>query len=174
MRRLLAVLLCLVLLTACGGIGQAPEEAMVQPVLFYYCTDLNDQTNTAAIRPEYRDLGEKSLLPEEVLKLYAQGPQEEGLVLPLPEGIELQDAALNDGVLMLQVKHVSTELSGVQRPLAVACITLTMTQLQGVEAVCIQEDGQPLPDGWSGPWTADHFQLTNTSTEEINEDKEGN
>lgn len=174
MRRLLVLLLCLVLLSACGGVGQTPEEAMVQPVLFYYCTDLKNQTNTTALRAEYRDLGEKRLLPEEVLELYLQGPQEEGLTLPLPEGIEVRSAVLEDGVLMLQIENMPAELTGIQRPLAAACVTLTMTQLQGVEAVCIQAEDVSLPDGWSGPWTAESFQLTDTSTEEINENKEGN
>lgn len=164
MKRFLTLLLCLALLSACGGRTPAPEEEMRQPFKLYYCADLTNEAATEAIGWEYRELGEQTWTPEELLRLYLRGPRSEGLSLPVPETLEIVDVALTDGILLLQTNDAVRELSGVRRTLAAACLTLTMTQLAEIDAVCVQVDGKELSGGWSGPWTAEDFQLTDTLT----------
>lgn len=165
MKRLLALLLCMALLSACGGRETAPEESMLRPVRFYYCAELTDGSAEQAVAWEYRDLGEQEWSAEEVLRLYLRGPQSESLLLPVPEDLEVEQVELSDGVLMLQANDAVRELSGIRRTLAAACLTLTMTQLDGIDAVGVQVDGKELSGGWSGPWTAEDFQLTDIENE---------
>ena len=133
MRRLLALVLCLLFLTACGNKQPDPDD-MTQPVRFYYCALGIDGYGgvDGALSWELRDLGSETISMDELVKLYLQGPQNNGLYAPFPADTTIRHMKLDNGVLYLEL---SADLTGMERTLSAACLVSTMTQFEAVDAV---------------------------------------
>ncbi len=72
------------------------------------------------------------------------GPEETELSASVPGAVALRSYRLEEGVLYLDLSENYGGLTGMELTLADYAITLTMCQLDGVEAVCITASGQPL------------------------------
>lgn len=68
-----------------------------------------------------------------------------GLTSPIPAGTRLLDWSRDNGVAWVDLSREYESLAGLDLTLADYCITLTLTQLEGVEAVRITAGGSPLP-----------------------------
>ena len=73
--------------------------------------------------------------PETLAERYFEGPETESLVSPFPKGAALVRAQLENGVLHMTLSREFGNLTGADLSLVLSCITLTFSQLTGVEAV---------------------------------------
>ena len=69
------------------------------------------------------------------------GPTQGGLTSPFPEGLTLQGWSLEDGLLTLSLSEQYGGLADVSLTLADYCLVLTLSQVDGVDAVQIQSAG---------------------------------
>lgn len=146
--RKVAVTLCTALaLTLCGGcairaaVSSDPPEGGMR--VYYAVTDASGAA--AAVGYEYcvpeaggdvlRQLMDAALAP----------PEDETLASPYPYGVSLRSALLEEGVLRLDFSEQYGELSGVDLTVANYCLTLTLCQADGVDALHITVEGRELP-----------------------------
>lgn len=163
MRKALTCLLLLALL--CGCAAQIPAgETQID---FYYRrkdaqTDESFSSQTGALARMQVTLGGDARL-EEILKRYFQTPGDADYVSLFPEGTICLGTKLQNGVLVLDMNDVYATLTGYERTLAAAGLTLTLTQLDGVDAVRIKTPGGALLDKPSTRWTVESFLLQDMS-----------
>ena len=123
---LLAALALALSLSGCGGSGDSSG------VLLYFCADPARGTpHGPAIRSQpYQGPGGAGV--EELVDALLSGPTQGGLTSPFPEGLTLQGWSLEDGLLTLSL---SEQYGGL------ADLVLTLSQVDGVDAVQIQSAG---------------------------------
>lgn len=154
MKKIISLLL--IVLLALSGCSE--EKTLRQPAEFYYC-GVPGEYSSAAVMPEVRELGEEHLTWRRLVERYLEGPVAEGLRTPFPEGTELEEARLDNGVLYLTFNEAFASLSGVSLTMASACLTYTMTQFPEVSGVCIQTTGNNLAEQLSQVLTRNDFLL---------------
>lgn len=142
MRKLLAVLSLLMLLSGCGA-GTGP--------LIYYPQGA-DSPGDFALGSEVWAEAPEELSVEALVGRMLADPQTEELRRVFPEGVRLRDWRQEEGVLTLNFSEDYSALTGVELTLANYCAAYTCAQLEGVEAVAVTVEGQPLPEGSSGPF----------------------
>ena len=164
MRRILICLLLLALL--CGCTGQMVPAGESKFTFYYRRADAqNDESYVSASGA----LAEKEVTlggdvrTEDVLAAYFEEPDDETLRSLFPEGTACLGTKLQNGVLVLDMNEAYAALSGYERTLAAAGLTLTLTQLDGVDAVRIKTPAGALLDKTSTRWTEDAFLLQDTS-----------
>ena len=79
--------------------------------------------------------------PEDLLRALLLGPREEGLVSPFPKGVYPGRVDWVDGIVTVRLSEAYSGLSDMALTLADYAIVLTLSQLDGVEAVEIQTSG---------------------------------
>ena len=128
--RLLAVLLAVCFLCGCSASVylRSPEEPQIQ---FYYCVRESADAKTGALTATPASVPDSS--PAAVLQQYLIAPAEEGLALPDGLRGSCSFDSCEDGTLTLLLDENAPE--GLQASLAAACLTLTLTQLDGVDRV---------------------------------------
>ena len=118
MRRILAFLLLLALLCGCTGQGIPAGE---NQLTFYYRRA--DGTNDESFASETGALTEKRVTlggdvsVEDVLEVYLQPPEDEGLVSLFPDGTACTGTKLQKGVLTLEMNETYASLTGYARTL---------------------------------------------------------
>ena len=135
---LLAALALALSLSGCGGSGDSSG------VLLYFCADPARGTphGPAILSQPYQ--GPEGPGVEELVDALFSGPTQGGLTSPFPEGLSLQGWSLEDGLLTLSLSEQYGGLTDISLTVADYCIVLTMSQLDGVEAVEINVAGQPV------------------------------
>lgn len=140
MKRLLALILILALLLP-GCATSGPRE----PITFYY-PRIQYQYGSAdgVIARESREsaghAGELSYL----LNLYLMGPADEALRSPLPQGILLLSAGIEEDCVILTLSDTSRLLSESDFALASACLALTSMEITGLNTVTIKSADRSL------------------------------
>ena len=110
------------------------------PVDFYYLrndTEIQYSKEDGIITFETREAGHGDNLTH-LLNLYFQGPSDEMLTSPFPEGLNVISAHFNHNALDLILSDEFSELSGIQLTLACACIARTCLLWEGVDAINIR------------------------------------
>lgn len=134
---LLGVLLALCLL---GGCLSTQEKGTAYQVYFW-----NQEVGQGpALQGETRILPKEEDPVEFLLACLMEGPQEEGLSRTIPNGVTLKNWKLENGVLFVDFSSWYGSLSGIALTLADYSVVLTLTQLDGVEAVEITAGGEQL------------------------------
>lgn len=141
-KRLTAVLILLALLiglmAGCAFIASTKDPLM----LYYRRAEIAFEEN-GLIGSENADFSlERSAEP--LADRYFDGPRKDGLVSPFPKGTELVSASVSNGVLSLELTDAFANLSGVDLSLALSCISMTFSQLEGVEAVELSTEHLPI------------------------------
>ena len=131
----MCVLLGLLLLL--GSCSTAVEKGGYQ---LYFASGLED--GSAILSEPYQ--GEADPGPRELMEALLSGPTEEELNSPFPSGVSLRSWGLEEGVLVLNLSEQYGGLTDISLTVADYCIVLTMSQLDGVEAVEINVAGQPV------------------------------
>ena len=148
MRRYLcpgAALLLLLSLLGCG-VPRAQEGA--------YQLYFRAQEGGVALVAEPRCLPEDCDNPVEgLLTLLLEGPQGEDLSRAIPSSVTLRGTTLENGLLTVDLSSRYASLSGIDLTLADYSIVQTLSQVEGVEAVTITAEGEPIP-------YRDHQRLT--------------
>ncbi|MBD5149435.1 MAG: GerMN domain-containing protein [Oscillibacter sp.] len=133
------------LLAACAA--PAEPDTGEEGALIYYLVPEEDARGGDRIRA----LRERLDLPEEaddqttaraVVERLLAGPSEEPLESPLPEDVKLLDVEVRDRMAYVDLSAELGELSGVELALADYCLTLSLTELEGVRAVIITAQGR--------------------------------
>ena len=146
MRRWIALLLAAALATgllcACST-GEAEGEA---EFLLWFVAE-PDPANRSAMPG---GLGTQAYEGREnvpaVMAALLEGPAAEGsLRSPFPAGTRLLNWSQSSGIVRVDLSQAYGGLVGVDLTIADYCITLTLTQIEGVEGVCITVNGAELP-----------------------------
>ena len=141
-KRLFPLLLAASLLCSCQG--RAGPSSSLEPeegsYLLYFVSEENQ--NGAALGAQLCTPAGGADPVDALLEALLAGPTQRGLSSPFPAGVELRRALLDEeGVLHLDFSEQYDALSGIQLTLANYCLTLTLTQAEGVESLSITVEG---------------------------------
>lgn len=139
MRRTLCLLTAgalLALLAACG-VPTVQEEG--------YRVYFRAQEGTEALQAELHSVPSEADPAAYLLDCLLAGPEEEGLDRAIPSSVTLRGTSLENGVLTVDFSSRYASLSGIDLTLADYSVVKTMTQLEGVETVVINVEGEPIP-----------------------------
>ena len=148
--RILSVLLALLLpLSGCAPAAGGEESGQTYAVYFSVPLPEDESAQVlggAAIQSEERRIPQSADPMEALVECLLSGPLSDQLRSPFPEGVyQLSPPVLTDGVCEVDLSERYGGLSGVELTLADYCITFTLCQLPGVEAVTIDVEGEPIP-----------------------------
>lgn len=135
---LLAALL--LALPGCTLPAQTQTESAYQ---IYFMAD--GSFGTAALKSESRELPEGMEPIDGLLTCLLKGPVSTDLTSALPDYTTLRGWTLRDGVVTVDFSDQYGNLSGIDLTLADYSVTLTLTQLDEVDAVIITSEGKELP-----------------------------
>ncbi len=146
MRRALALALCLLLLSGCGG-GTTPPEGHY--ALYFQERDLRHAAGDSALRAEWVRLPgsealEGSALAAALLEELLAGPADETLKSAVPAGTSLLSLSLEGSQATVDLSSPYGTLSGVALTLADQAVVLTLTQLPEILSVKITVRGREL------------------------------
>lgn len=146
MKRICSLCLAAVLLLSalCACTPSALEETYFR--LWY----LSDFTEDPLGKTEIPDWGTETYagrmeIPDVMNALLAGPGESGGLTSPIPEGTQLLGWSLEGSIAQVDLSGEYGRLSGVDLTLADYCITLTLTQLEGVDSVRITVEGAEVP-----------------------------
>lgn len=136
--------LALAALAFCLALGCAPVGEEGQGLVLWFPVDPElDRASSALESCPY--LGEEQTIPALLSALLAGPPQEETeLTSIIPQGTaapRVLSYSLEEGVANVELSAAYAELVGIDLTLADYCITLTLTQLPGVEGVRVTVNG---------------------------------
>lgn len=144
MKKLWSILLALCLLLSLAACADREETAEEADFLLWFTGRVQPwSVDTQALEgTPYR--GERTVTA--VTGALLAGPEETSdLTSPIPAGTRLQNWSLKNGVLRVDLSPPYNTLVGVNLTLADYCLTLTLTQLEGVDGVIITVNGGTLP-----------------------------
>lgn len=140
MRRGIAALLAAALLTALLCACTAEEETEESFQLWFVSAADN---SAVSLGTEAYD-GERTVAA--VMAALLAGPGgNDGLTSPIPAGTRLQNWSRSGSMVQVDLSREYGSLEGVGLTLADYCITLTLTQMEGVDSVRVTVDGVGLP-----------------------------
>ena len=147
MRARILSMLCILLLLLSGCIAtESGEEGW----LVYFAAPLpaaetDDPVQGPAVLWETRRLPQDADVLSGLVECLLSGPVSEDLRSPFPDGVyQRSDPVLTDGVCQVDLSERYGGLSGVDLTIADYCIALTLLQVEGVEAVSILVEGEPI------------------------------
>ena len=145
--RILSMLCALfLLLSGCAAPGGGEEEGW----LVYFAAPLpasetDDPVQGPAVLWETRRLPQDADVLSGLVECLLSGPVSEDLRSPFPDGVyQRSEPVLTDGVCQVDLSERYGGLSGVDLTIADYCIALTLLQVEGVEAVSILVEGEPI------------------------------
>lgn len=162
MKRMLLLLLALaVSLSGCG----AAQSQVQYPLIYYADYDTLSYGSPALCGEAWTDAPE-SPDPEDYVNRMLEPPTQSRLSSVFPEQLRLLSWTEEDGVLTLDFSEEYSELTGIALTLANSCLTLTLSQLDGVEKVEVTVMGKSLPEG-TGALAAEDLLLTGETPDPI-------
>lgn len=145
MKKWLAVVLAALLLASCAS----PDEPENQEAgaLIYYLAPEEEARGGDRIRSsrELLDLPEDAdelTQAQAVVERLLAGSSDGALLSPLPEGAELLGLEVRDRMAYVDLGEPLRELSGVDLTLADYCLTLSLTELESIQAVVVTARGR--------------------------------
>lgn len=135
----------LVLLGACAAPAEPAGDE--NGALIYYLASEEEARGNDRIRarreklnlPEGASVQESA---EAVIRRILDGPSEGNMAGPVPEGVELLGLELRDQTAYVDFSEQFRDLSKVELVLADYCLTLSLTALDGIQAVVITSQGR--------------------------------
>lgn len=162
-RRGWTALLLAVALLLCSCETQAEEE---QLPLIYYVVSGSGQVTLSALAGEPWTQAPETPGVEQYVDRMLEGPADAGLYTVFPEQLRLLSWEEDRGLLTLDFSEEYSELTGITLTLANACLTLTLTQLDGVEEVQVTVMGKALPEGGE-PLSPEDLLLTGQTPDPV-------
>ncbi|MGM9606235.1 MAG: GerMN domain-containing protein [Oscillospiraceae bacterium] len=145
MRRMLALTLALLALSACAPAAEEPAAGEEYGLWFAVERDSTRSDYSAVAREGRRWDREPSA--RELVQALLDGPESDGLYAPFPSGVTIQSIAV-DGETRTARVNLSEQyggLAGFDLTLADYCIALTLCQLPQVETVRVTVEGKYIP-----------------------------
>lgn len=144
-------LLCLPLLALLLAACVHPAEAEGEEgyLLYYPAADLStvageDAIVTRTVTFDDADTLATEELAERLLSALLDTPPDASVRAPMPEGTELQELSVLGSWARVDLSRHYARLAGIDLTLADYCVTLTLTQIEGVNAVSITSGGHEL------------------------------
>ncbi len=147
MKRLVILTLALLLLAGCAP---SPEESSADDYTLYLAAQLEDSNGGDAIRERSFRVENSGTMPtaelaETLILGLLDASEDLELRSPFPSGTSLQKLSVAGGRALVDFSAPYARLSGIDLSIADACLTLTLTQLDGIYAVHITANGRELP-----------------------------
>lgn len=155
---ILAVALLLCLCACAVGQGSDANESLLWFVLRW------DDGHPELCSAEYAGDCSAPQMMETLLAGPAAGT---GLVSLIPEGTKLLDCEQRGDLVHVDLSEPYAALTGAELTLADYCITLTLTQLEGVDSVYITVNGRELPQRSKQVFRADDVVLSGAEEEPV-------
>ena len=143
--RLAALALALCLLAGCGAAQSGGGDGL----RLYHPVALENHPGGDAIASvtvawDTLPQRDRTAQAEAVLALLMGGCQEKGFQSPIPAGTSLRSVEVTGSTARVDFSGSYSQLSGMDLTIADYCVTLALTQLEGVYAVRITVNGQEL------------------------------
>lgn len=137
-------ILALVMLAALISVSGCSKSTEKDHAIEVYFVSTADVLAGCAIDSETQTLAE--LTVPAVMERLLQSPRDTArLAAFAPEGTELLNWSVTDGVANLDLSESFGQLTGINLTKAEYCIVLTLTQLEGIDSVFITVGGKTLP-----------------------------
>ncbi len=160
MKRTLALLLLALfapLLAACAGGTEEPASASDGMLSFYYRQSaLQYDSQTGVVSSELRAFSVDDPI-ENWLPVYLRGPASSELASPFPPAVRVLEAERDGACVRVVLSEAYDKLVGVDRTIANACLTFTLSQLEDVESVRIETEGDAVGTQDAALFTAADF-----------------
>ena len=158
-----SLLLMVALLTSCSSNAKEADKVENEYQVYYI-----DSKSSGIVSEGYVPLGEtKEQLVVELLGALQKEPTNMLNKKAIPEGVTIMDYRIVDEQLILNLDTKYSELKGIPEVLCRATIVKTLCQIQGIDFVLFNVNGQPLIDSNGiqiGLMTAEFF-IENTGAE---------
>ena len=145
---LLLAALLLLALAASGAPSMDGEEQGEDCLLYFLASESkargNDQIKSHMERLDVAEDAPLKELARAVVRRLLDGSEEAGLRSPLPDGVELLGLEILDRRAYVDFSSGVNRLSGVALTMADYCLTLSLTELDGVSSVSITAQGRRL------------------------------
>lgn len=167
MRYRKAAILCAILyVMVLFNLSGCDETAGEKTVSFYYRISADTVYEAGSvIQCEVREVDTLDL--GTLLELYLEGPVSDDLVSPFPRGTALEWIRQAGGTVEIVLSESFYQLTGINKTLAEACLTMTLTDLEDVDEVIIYADGEYSDD--ATVFTADRYVFEDTGIDEQEE-----
>jgi germination protein M len=141
---IIAIVLMALLLGACDKNSNDKEADNKSVVSVYYL----DSKSSGLVSEDYELIGtEKEEQIEELLYMLKKGPENVVYKSALPENVTIKEFSFNEeDQLTINFETTYSELEGIPEVLCRAAIVKTVCQMEGVEYVVFNVNGQPLKE----------------------------
>ena len=136
MKKILRILCVLGLVLLCGCVQKSEPPA---EYYLYYLPAASTSYGSALATQPWDGTG--TALNEELMQDLLDGPTQEGLRSPFPEGLTLQSLEAEGDTIHVTLSEHYSGLTDMSQTLADACIVMTLCQLTGITQVEISTDG---------------------------------
>lgn len=136
MKKLICFLLAGLLAVSMAGCIQEPSDSEVP--FYYRRAEFDYGTPDGIIAPELHDVTGHTDDLKYLLALYLQGPSDQELVLPFPEGMILVDLTEKEQTVTVTLSSSVTRLDDMDLTIACVCLAETCFAIRDVQQVHIQ------------------------------------
>ncbi len=152
----LAVCCAAMLLLLCGC-RNTDIQTEKSTIAFYYRTNLDElQDKTSALGTQPYSYSTDEINLSRLLVDYFAGPSSDELETAFPKGTAAAECSQKDNLLIVRLSGDYARMSGIDKTIANACLTLTVTQINGIERLCILAGSEAEPaDG--NTFSAENF-----------------
>lgn len=165
-----ALVLALLTLLSLLPAGCGNEDETSGTMDFYYRTAADEiYDDNTVIVAETRQVDAEREDLEALLELYLAGPVDSQCISPFPRGTQAVRIRQTGSSVELVLSEAFSQLSGISRTIAEACLTMTLTQLDGVETVSIYVTGEGSTEQLTDALSAEDYLLVDDGIEEQEE-----
>lgn len=144
MKKAVCILICLVMLFLMTGCGHADMQSATAVNFYYIHNELKYGTESGVIAPTVVNVQYDENDYQLLLEKYLNGPTNYELISPVPAGITLVDFQIvGEKALLVLSPHMGT-LTGSSMTVALACLTRTVIEMTGMNAVQISIENQQI------------------------------
>lgn len=137
MKRYLAFVLVLALLTGCGAAGG--ETGNNQNLTFYYCVEGTDQlTSSIAVEGETRAVQVFTLV--QLMELYFAGPSTDKLRSPFPDGTKMLAQQEGEDGLEITLSGGFFTLQGIELSIEAYCLARTLCEYLALDHIVVLDE----------------------------------
>ncbi len=157
MKRLLVILLLAVFLFGCNA------NNAKKPAVFYYPpNDYIHMQDGSILDSEIREIVQEPNTAS-VLDLYMQGPQNVHFLNPFPSGCVVISLHHYDQTLELVISDELAQLTGIDLPLACACLAKTSMDLTSAQVIRIRTENSLLGGNKEIVFTPDTLNISSST-----------
>lgn len=159
MKKAVCILICLAMLFLMTGCSQADVQSANTVHFYYIHNELEYGTESGVVAPTVIDVQYDESDYQLLLEKYLNGPTNHELISPFPAGITLEDFQIvGEKALLVLSPHMGT-LTGSSMTVALACLTRTVIEMTGVNAVQIRIENQQINGADIITLTLNNFSL---------------